>query len=92
MLIDFKLQAAVGPTGRLQSLGRRGVSVCMGRALATETGTWDLVTNSRGLSHRDMTLAHCCWEFSHLPLRVAWRRFHVAHCVCVRSAFPRRRM
>ena len=51
MLIDFQLQAVVGPgpLGTEQSPGRG--SVCVVRALATEIGTWGLVTSSRGLSH-----------------------------------------
>ena len=49
MLIDFQLQAVAGPTGIEQGPG--GGSVCVVRALATVTGTWGLVTSSRGLSH-----------------------------------------
>lgn len=61
MLIDFKLQAAAGPTGMEQSPGRD--NVCTVRALAAETGTWGLV-NSTGLSHQAVTLAP-----ANLPIR-----------------------
>lgn len=48
MLIDFQWQIVAGPTGIEQSPGRG--SVCVVRALATETGTRGRVTSSRGLS------------------------------------------